>query len=83
MRRAGPSAAKPCPRVEGVSTERWKHCTAAGDVDEPYELREDPDEPVELAGRAEHAGVAREHRRLLLDWVVDSEDTRAKARGHR
>ncbi len=61
--------------VKGVRTDRWKYCVTPGDVDELYDLKEDPDELHNLAQRPEHRRVVERHRRLLLDWLIRTEAT--------
>jgi arylsulfatase A-like enzyme len=61
--------------VKGVRTDRWKYCYTPGDVDELYDLENDPNELNNLAGDPARADVCREHRALLMDWLIRTEDT--------
>jgi arylsulfatase A-like enzyme len=63
--------------VKGVRTERWKYCYTPGDVDELYNLEEDPDELHNLADRRECAEVVQTHRRHILDWLIRTENCSA------
>jgi arylsulfatase A-like enzyme len=62
-------------RVKGVRTDRFKYAYTPGDADELYDLHADPAELTNLAGDPEYADVVAEHRRLLLDWEIETEDT--------
>lgn len=64
-------------RSKAVRGERWKYCTTAGDVDELYDLENDPHELCNLATDPAYANVVREYRDHLLDWLVATEDTMA------
>ncbi len=68
-------------RCKGVRTERWKYIYNYGDVDELYDLDNDPNELRNLAGDSRYAGVVHEHRDHLLRWEVETEDTREKVGG--
>lgn len=62
--------------VKGVRTEKWKFCTTPGDVDELYDLENDPDELVNLADDPHYADVVQEHRKYILDWMITSQDAK-------
>ena len=62
-------------RVKGVRTDRYKYCVTPGDVDELYDLEADADELVNLARRPEHGHTVVQHRTLILDWLIETEDT--------
>lgn len=64
-------------RVKGVRTDRWKYCYTPGDVDELYDLQADPRELTNVAGDPSLAEIVADHRRMLLEWLIDSEDTTA------
>lgn len=61
-------------RSRGVRWEDWKFVYNHGDVDELYDLAEDPDELHNLADRGEHQDIVREGRHRLLEWEVETED---------
>lgn len=58
-----------------VRTRTWKlvHDTT-GEVDELYDLTADPWERENVASRPENAAVVLEMQRLLLDWMLETED---------
>ncbi|MDP6039477.1 MAG: sulfatase-like hydrolase/transferase, partial [Candidatus Latescibacteria bacterium] len=62
-------------RTKGVRSDRWKYVTTEGDVDELYDLENDPHEIHNLADDPEHKDVVHEHQRYMLDWLVETEDT--------
>ncbi|HUU58608.1 MAG TPA: sulfatase-like hydrolase/transferase [Phycisphaerae bacterium] len=62
-------------RVKGVRSDRWKYCITPGDVDELYDLQTDPDELHNLAGDPACQVVLAEHRRHILHWLIETEDT--------
>jgi arylsulfatase A-like enzyme len=62
--------------VKCVRSERWKFCMTPGDVDELYDLQNDPHELVNLARDPRYAEVCVTHRQLILDWLIASEDSR-------
>ena len=61
--------------VKGVRTDRWKYCMTPGDVDELYDLINDPDELVNLARDPSHAKVCADHQRMILEWLVATEES--------
>lgn len=64
-------------RGKMVRTRNWKYVhDATGEVDELYDLVNDPWELENLAGRLEHGAVLQRMQRLLLDWSLETEDTR-------
>lgn len=62
-------------RTKGVRSDRWKYVTTEGDVDELYNLQNDPNELHNLAQDSEHREIVQEHQRYLLNWLVETEDT--------
>lgn len=63
-------------RTKGIRSERWKYCTTEGDVDQLYDLENDPNELHNLAANPQHHNIVKEHQRHLLNWLVETEDTR-------
>ena len=61
-------------RSRGVRWKDWKYVYNFGDVDELYNLSEDPGELRNLADRPESREVVREGRDRLLAWEVETED---------
>jgi arylsulfatase A-like enzyme len=61
-------------RSRGVRWGHWKFIYNHGDVDELYDLAEDPDELHNLADRSGHREIVREGRDRLLQWEVETED---------
>ncbi len=61
-------------RTKAVRTERYKYCVTPGDVDELYDLREDPHELVNRADDPACAEVREECRRRLLDWMIETQE---------
>jgi arylsulfatase A-like enzyme len=56
---------------------RWssfKYVYNPSDEDELYDLSKDPHELVNVAERPEYSDVARDCRRRLLQWIIDSRD---------
>jgi len=62
--------------VKGVRTDRWKYCMTPGDVDELYDLENDPNELWNLAADSEYTGIVREHKDHILDWMIRTQDTK-------
>ena len=66
--------------VEGpgkmIRTADWKLCRRPSGMDELYDLRADPLEHTNLAGRAEYRDVQQELEGRLFAWMVRSEDPR-------
>jgi len=62
-------------RVKAVRTDRYKYCHTPGDVDELYDIHEDPHELVNLANNPAHAETIHACRAKLLDWAIETEDT--------
>lgn len=62
-------------RTKGVRSDRWKYVITPGDVDELYDLDDDPNELTNLAADPKHQEVVQEHRQYLLEWLVETEDT--------
>ena len=63
-------------RTRGIRADRWRYVCNVGDVDEFYDLRDDPNELVNLidSERADVRQALHEHRRRLLEWSVETED---------
>ncbi|MFN8637305.1 MAG: sulfatase-like hydrolase/transferase [Chloroflexota bacterium] len=60
-----------------VRTARWKYVTdVTGEIDELYDLEADPWELENLAGRPDHAPVIAEMQRHLLEWLLETENSR-------
>ena len=62
-------------KTKCVRTERWKYCYTPGDVDELYDLKEDPNELVNLADKKEYQDIIAEYREDILKWLIRTEDT--------
>jgi arylsulfatase len=62
-------------RTKGVRSKRWKYCTTEGDVDQLYDLENDPHELHNLASDPQHHEIIKEHQRYLLNWLIETEDT--------
>lgn len=62
-------------RVKAVRTDRYKYNLTPGDVDELYDLETDPNELTNLASDPAHADVVREHREMILQWLIETEDS--------
>lgn len=61
-------------RTRGIRTDRWKYIHNVGDVDELYDLDNDPNELANLADEPQYNDVLHEHRRRLLEWALETED---------
>jgi len=61
-------------RTRGVRWGDWKYVYNSGDVDELYNLNDDPGELTNLADRPEYLDAVREGRDRLLAWEVETED---------
>jgi arylsulfatase A-like enzyme len=60
-----------------VRTRRWKYThDVTGEVDELYDLRADPWELTNLATDPAYRDVVAEMRRLLVDWLLETENSR-------
>jgi arylsulfatase A-like enzyme len=57
-----------------VATKDWKYVFNAFDVDELYDLRRDPHEMTNLAGRAEHEAVLREMAGRMWRFAASQDD---------
>jgi len=57
-----------------IRTDRWKYIRRTCDPDELYDLKADPRELTNLAGRPEHADVVRQMRDRILDWYIETCD---------
>ena len=61
-------------RTRAVRTDRWKYVFNDGDVDELYDMVNDPHELDNVADRPGNAPIVREHRDRLLAWSIQTED---------
>jgi arylsulfatase A-like enzyme len=64
-----------------LRTARYKYCVyGSGDIRESLvDLRKDPGEMRNLAATPEHRQTLNQHRSYLQEWIVESDDTEAKA----
>jgi arylsulfatase A-like enzyme len=58
-----------------VRTDRWKFCLnwRPRDLDELYDLRNDPGEMHNLAYEPEYAGVIEDMRRMIAEWLEETD----------
>ena len=64
-------------RRKMVATAEWKYVhDPMGDLDELYDLVNDPWELTNVAALPEHAGVIADLRGRLADWMIETEDAR-------
>ena len=63
------------PDAKMVRTERWKYCHYADGDAELYDLKADPNERINLAGRDEFHAVEEDLRTRLLNWLINSQET--------
>ncbi len=63
------------PDAKMVRTERWKYNYYPEGFAELYDMRSDPTERANLAGRAEFHTVEDDLRMRLLNWLIDSSET--------
>jgi choline-sulfatase len=64
-------------RRKMARTRDWKYVhDPMGDLDELYDLQNDPWELTNIAHLAEHAGVISMMRGHLADWSIHTEDAR-------
>ena len=62
-------------RRKMVRTAEWKYVhDPMGDVDELYDLVNDPWELLNVAADPAHADVVSDMRRRLADWMIETED---------
>jgi hypothetical protein len=62
-------------RRKMVRTRRWKYVyDPLGDLDELYDLADDPGELINVAARAENRSIIDEMRGHLADWMICTED---------
>jgi arylsulfatase A-like enzyme len=60
-----------------VRTQRWKYThDVTGEIDELYDLERDPWELTNLAADPAYRDVIAEMRRLLVDWLLQTENSR-------
>ena len=58
-----------------VRTDKWKYITDnSGDIDELYDLTNDPWELRNLANKSKYSSVINEMKNLLLNWMIETED---------
>ena len=63
-------------RCKMVRTREWKYVhDSMGDLDELYDLVNDPHELVNVAGEEQHREVLADMRLRLADWSIDTEDS--------
>ncbi len=60
-------------KTKGVRTKKWKYCVTPGDVDELYDLEEDPWELSNLADCSEYRSIVDDMRTKILEWLVKTE----------
>ncbi len=63
------------PDAKMVRTDRWKYCYYPAGYAELYDLKADPGERTNLAGRPEVHPIEDEMRTRLLDWLINSAET--------
>ncbi|MFC1735429.1 sulfatase [Candidatus Hydrogenedentota bacterium] len=63
-------------KMKMVRTEEWKFIYICNDVNELYDLVNDPGELKNLAGRPEYVEVELEMMRKLMDWINETEPHR-------
>jgi arylsulfatase A-like enzyme len=63
------------PDAKMVRTDRWKYNHYPDGFAELYDLRSDPAERTNLAGRPEFHAVEDEMRLRLLNWLINSSET--------
>jgi len=62
-------------RRKMVRTDKWKYITDnSGDIDELYDLTNDPWELRNLANKSKYSSVINEMKNLLLNWMIETED---------
>ena len=62
-------------RRKMVRTDKWKYITDShGDVDELYDLENDPWELINLSNKSENKKIILEMKDYLLDWMIETED---------
>ena len=61
-------------RTRGIRTDRWKYVCNVGDVDELYDLANDPNELVNLVDDPAAQSALHDHRTRLLEWSLATED---------
>jgi arylsulfatase A-like enzyme len=65
----------PHPDAKMVRTDRWKYCYYGDGDAELYDLKADPNERTNLAGRPETRDVEYEMRTRILNWLIRSPET--------
>ena len=62
-------------RRKMVRTDKWKYITDShGDMDELYDLENDPWELINLSNNCENKNIILEMKDYLLDWMIETED---------
>ena len=63
-------------RCKVVRTSKWKYVhDSMGDLDELYDLVNDPHELENVAGEEQHRDVLADMRLRLADWSINTEDS--------
>lgn len=65
----------PHPDAKMVRTDRWKYCYYGDGDAELYDLKNDPREETNLAGRPESRDLEFEMRTRILNWLIRSPET--------
>jgi arylsulfatase len=63
------------PDAKMIRTARWKYCYYPDGYAELYDIQADPNERMNLAGRAETRDVEFDLRTRLLNWLINSTET--------
>lgn len=63
------------PDAKMVRTDRWKYCYYPDGEAELYEIRADPGERNDLAGRPEYRDIEDQLRTRILNWLINSQET--------
>ena len=62
------------PTVHGVRTDRYKYMHYHGiwDIDELYDIQNDPEEMKNLINSPEHQDIAKKLNKMVFDWLESS-----------
>lgn len=63
-------------RIKAVRTQKWKLVYYPNGEGELYDMENDPWELTNLYGQSEYTDVIHELERKILNWTIESEDTR-------